>query len=137
MQYPSKAVVVVIVVVGLGLVVLDAVFLIIVSLFDSDSFSFVLVGTVKNIAGITIAFPTTFANASLATVGLGRDPLQSCEEEHLFFVPYTVISSFHLLPNLPWFFSAVKIAFRDYFRAFTVENFRGLGMKIMNHLHFV
>ena len=133
MQYPSIAVVVVIVVVGPGLVVLDVVFLIIVSLFDSDSFSFVLVGTVKNIAGITIAFPTTFANASLATVGLGRDPLQSCEEEHLFFVPYTVISSFHLLPNLPWFFSAVKIAFRDYFRAFTVGNFRGLRMKIMNH----
>ena len=133
MQYPSKAVVVVIVVVGPGLVVLDVVFLIIVSLFDSDSFSFVLVGTVKNIAGITIAFPTTFANASLATVGLGKDPLQSCEEEHLFFVPYTVISSFHLLPNLPWFFSAVKIAFRDYFRAITVGNFRGLRMKIMNH----
>ena len=127
MQYPSKAVVVVIVVVGLGLVVLDVVFLIIVSLFDSDSFSFVLVGKVKNIAGITIAFPTTFANASLATVGLGKDPLQSCEEEHPFFVPYTVISSFHLLPNLPWFFSAVKIAFWDYFKAFTVGNFRGLG----------
>ena len=132
MQYPAIAVVV-FVILGLGLVGLDVVFLIMVSLFDSDSFSFVLVDTVKNIAGISIAFPTTFADASLATVGLGRDPLQSCEEEHLFFVPYTVISFFHLLPNLPWFFSAVKIAFRDYFRAFTVGNFRGLRMKIMNH----
>ena len=132
MQYPAIAVVVV-VVLGLRFVGLDVAVLIMVSLFDSDSFSFVLVDTVKNIDGITIAFPTTFADASLATVGLGRDPLQSCEEEHLFFVSYTVISSFHLLPNLPWFFSAVKIAFRDYFRAFTVGNFRGLRMKIMNH----
>ena len=132
MQYPAIAVVV-FVILGLGLVGLDVVFLIMVSLFDSDSFSFVLVDTVKNIAGISIAFPTTFADASLATVGLGRDPLQSCEEEHLFFVSYTVISSFHLLPNLPWFFSAVKIAFWDYFMAFTVGNFRGLGMKIMSH----
>ena len=133
MQYPAIAVVVVVVVVRLVLVVLDVVVLIMVSLFYSDSFSFVLVDTVKNIAGITIAFPTTFANASLATVGLGRDALQSCEEEHLFFVSYTVISFFHLLPNQPWFFSAVKIALRDYFRAFTVGNFRGLRMKIMNH----
>ena len=132
MQYPAIAVVVV-VVVGLGLVGLDVVFLIMVSLFYSDSLSFVLVGTIKNIAGIIITFPTTFADASLATVGLGRDPLQSCEEEHLFFVSYTVISSFHLLPNLPWFFSAVKIAFWDYFMAFTVGNFRGLGMKIVSH----
>ena len=132
MQYPAIAVVVV-VVLGLRFVGLDVAVLIMVSLFDSDSFSFVLVDTVKNIDGITIAFPTTFANASLATVGLGRDPLQSCEEEHLFFVSYTVISSFHLLPNLPWFFSAVKIAFWDYFMAFTVGNFRGLGMKIVSH----
>ena len=132
MQYPAIAVVVV-VVLGLGFVGLDVAVLIMVSLFDSDSFSFVLVDTVKNITGITIAFPTTFADASLATVGLGRDPLQSCEEEHLFFVSYTVISYFHLLPNLPWFFSAVKIAFWDYFMAFTVGNFRGLGMKIVSH----
>ena len=132
MQYPAIAVVVV-VVLGLRFVGLDVAVLIMVSLFDSDSFSFVLVDTVKNIDGITIAFPTTFADASLATVGLGRDPLQSCEEEHLFFVSYTVISSFHLLPYLPWFFSAVKIAFWDYFMAFTVGNFRDLGMKIVSH----
>ena len=74
MQYPAIGVVVVLVV-RLGLLGLDVVFLIMVSLFDSDSFSFVLVDTVKNIAGISIAFPTTFADASLATVGLGRDPL--------------------------------------------------------------
>ena len=133
MQYPAIGVVVVLVV-RLGLLGLDVVFLIMVSLFHSDSSSFVLVDTVKNIAGISIAFPTTFADASLATtVGLGRDPLQSCEEEHLFFVSYTVICFFHLLPNLPWFFSAVKIAFWDYFMAFTVGNFRGLGMKIVSH----
>ena len=74
MQYPAIAVVVV-VVLGLRFVGLDVAVLIMVSLFDSDSFSFVLVDTVKNIDGITIAFPTTFADASLATVGLGRDPL--------------------------------------------------------------